>query len=70
MERERDSEGFRENLFLQREEEEGESRREELRQSFYFFLSFSGQHVFQFGDAIPLSLPNRAGKSLGSTANR
>lgn len=34
------------------------------------FVFFTAQHVFQFGDAVPLFPPNRAGKSLGSTANR
>ena len=60
----REDERFREKLFLQREEEEGE----EKRSCYSVVLSFSGQHVFQFGDATSLSLPSRAGKS--STANR
>lgn len=47
-------------------------RREKLRQRFVllfeFFVSFAVRHVFQFGDAVPLSLPNRA--ALGSAADR
>lgn len=50
-------------------------RREELRQHcvlvfFIFFVSIAVRHVFRCGDAVPLSLPNRAGRSLGSAAVR
>ena len=59
------------------EEEEGKGEEEERRgpdtkQCFFVvaFLSFAAEYVFQLGDAAPLSLSNRAGKSLDSTAKR
>lgn len=51
---------------------QGGKKREKKRDKavVFNFLTFATYHECQFTDAVPLSLPNRVGESLGSAVNR
>lgn len=59
--------GSRENCVC---EEEKKSRGAEAEELSNFSLPFAARDVSRCGDAAPLPLPNRAGDSLGSAADR